>query len=68
MDNRIVEQYLGFINTKPLWEYSEPFELEQFKLPDFTDIIPQENEILKEAPSLSHKFVLGKRVEGFLVI
>lgn len=65
MNNRISQQFQGFINSYPLWENLGPFDIEQFKLPELTNNFPQENEILKEVPSLTNKFVLGKRMEGF---
>ena len=65
MANRVSQQFHGFINTFPLWENSGAFEIEQFKLPELTLILPDEEDILKEIPALTNRFVLGKRIEGF---
>lgn len=65
MANRVSQQFHGFINTSPLWENSQVFKIEQFKFPEVTIMLLEEEDILKEVPTLTHRFVLGKRIEGF---
>jgi len=64
LENRIIEQYKGFLNTFPLWEGTGPFDICQFNLPPHTPL-PKENEILNAIPSLSRNVIMGKRMESF---
>ncbi|SKB31766.1 hypothetical protein SAMN05660776_0335 [Salegentibacter holothuriorum] len=62
MQNRIANQFEGFINTPPLWK--KDFQgIQQFELSEI--INPLQKPIAEDLPSLSSNFVMGKRVERF---
>ena len=65
MENRITEQFKGFLNTFPLWKGPGPFDIDQINLPPHPSHYPEENELLNAIPSLSRNFVMGKRMESF---
>ncbi|QED36885.1 DUF1853 family protein [Antarcticibacterium arcticum] len=63
MNNRIKEQFWGFVKTPPLWNKTPLFGLTQFEFPQIkeTDDFSPTYEI----PELNSNFVLGKRMEFF---
>lgn len=63
MNNSIINQLKGFLNTPPLWNNRGLFELEQFDLPEYSDYLDLDP--IVAMPSLSTNFVLGKRIETF---
>lgn len=63
MNDTIINQLKGFLNTPPLWKNRDLCDLEQFELPEynkFSDLDP-----IVAMPTLLTNFVLGKRVETF---